>query len=277
MARSDPCISAIFSSTARSPSAFLLPRFGLLLFGALLHCGSFLVRESLGLLCAHRSLLCRFLRALLRPARIVYLRLRALTSRFLIGRLTCFATHARHPLRRARRPAPIDAGRHTDQLGEAGAEGAQRRAADLEADLGDAEVATTQQREVTQVLRRGGSAGHPARSCHIAPECSSPLTWCIRGYPSSLCPGCAGLQNRGSHQARQKRRHESRPSTAARSPNWPASGAQIGRDSRGRERTGSAHRSLTRWAHRPTAANDLLPTVFPPQVTDGWAISSKVS
>src|SRR5664280_1215497 len=36
--------------------------------------------------------------------------------------------------------------RHTDQFGEASAEGAQRRAADREADLGDAEVATTQQR-----------------------------------------------------------------------------------------------------------------------------------
>src|SRR5215210_2933014 len=51
-----------------------------------------------------------------------------------------------HPLSRARRLLPIDAGRHADQLGEASAEGAQRRAADREADLGDAEVATTQQR-----------------------------------------------------------------------------------------------------------------------------------
>jgi hypothetical protein len=51
-----------------------------------------------------------------------------------------------HPRRRPRRLAPVGAGRHTDQLGEAAAEGAQRRAADREADLGDTEVATTQQR-----------------------------------------------------------------------------------------------------------------------------------
>ena len=42
--------------------------------------------------------------------------------------------------------APVGAGRHTDQFGEARAEGAQRRAADRETDLGHAEVATTQQR-----------------------------------------------------------------------------------------------------------------------------------
>src|SRR5919108_2075058 len=41
--------------------------------------------------------------------------------------------------------APVGAGRHTDQLGEASAEGTERRAADGEADLGDAEVAPTQQ------------------------------------------------------------------------------------------------------------------------------------
>src|SRR5215210_1456678 len=66
--------------------------FSLQFFGALLHRVSFLVRESLGLLCAHRSLLCRFFHVLLRPARKVYLWLRALTSRFLIGLVTCFAT-----------------------------------------------------------------------------------------------------------------------------------------------------------------------------------------
>src|SRR3984893_3415548 len=55
--------------------------------------------------------------------------------------------HARrHPRRRARRLAPVGVGRHTDQFGEASAERAQRRAADRETDLGDAEVATTQQR-----------------------------------------------------------------------------------------------------------------------------------
>src|SRR5258706_9069809 len=57
-----------------------------------------------------------------------------------------FRHAGRHSRRRARRLVPIDAGRHTDQLGEATAEGAERRAADREADLGDAEVATTQQR-----------------------------------------------------------------------------------------------------------------------------------
>src|ERR1700710_2939128 len=45
----------------------------------------------------------------------------------------------------AGRLAPVGTGRYTDQLGEACAEGAQRRAADREADLGDAEVAPTQQ------------------------------------------------------------------------------------------------------------------------------------
>jgi hypothetical protein len=46
----------------------------------------------------------------------------------------------------ARGLAPIDAGQHTDQLGQATAEGAQRRAADRETDFDDAEIATTQQR-----------------------------------------------------------------------------------------------------------------------------------
>jgi hypothetical protein len=55
--------------------------------------------------------------------------------------------HARrHPAVACARIAPVGAGRHTDQLGEAGAEGAERRAADREADLGDAEVAAAQQR-----------------------------------------------------------------------------------------------------------------------------------
>src|SRR6516162_9200222 len=55
--------------------------------------------------------------------------------------------HARrHPRRGARLVAPVGAGWHTDQLGETGAEGAQRRAAHRETDLGDAEVATSQQR-----------------------------------------------------------------------------------------------------------------------------------
>src|SRR5215467_9187646 len=46
----------------------------------------------------------------------------------------------RHPCRGGRHLAPVGAGRHPDQLGETGAEGAQRRAADRETDLGDAEV-----------------------------------------------------------------------------------------------------------------------------------------
>src|SRR5258708_13074728 len=49
----------------------------------------------------------------------------------------------------------------------------------------------------------------------------------------------------------------------------PASSAQIGRDARGQERTEPAHQPLTPWAHRPTAATDLLPPGFPPHVTDG--------
>src|SRR5918994_1034920 len=57
-----------------------------------------------------------------------------------------FGHARRHPRRRARSEAPVGAGRHTDQFGEATAEGAKRRAADLETDLSDAEVATTQQR-----------------------------------------------------------------------------------------------------------------------------------
>src|SRR5271155_4812113 len=52
----------------------------------------------------------------------------------------------RHPRRRASALAPVGARRHADQFGEASAEGAQRRVADCDTDLGDAEVATTQQR-----------------------------------------------------------------------------------------------------------------------------------
>ena len=42
--------------------------------------------------------------------------------------------------------ASVGAGRHPDQLDESGAESAERGAADLEADLGDTEVANAQQR-----------------------------------------------------------------------------------------------------------------------------------
>src|SRR5215218_8970856 len=102
--------------------------FSLQLFGALPHRGPFLGREPLGLLRAHLSLLFRrFFRVLLRPARKDYSWLRALTTRFLIGLLTPFG-HARgHPRRHACRLAPIDARRRTDQLAEAGAQGAQRQ------------------------------------------------------------------------------------------------------------------------------------------------------
>src|ERR671930_672929 len=57
-----------------------------------------------------------------------------------------FRDARRHPRHRGSRLAAVGARRYTDQLGEASAEGAQGGAADLEADLGDAEVATAQQR-----------------------------------------------------------------------------------------------------------------------------------
>src|SRR5215204_5178658 len=60
-------------------------RFRLQLLGALPHRGPFLLREPLGLLRAHRSLPCGMFRVLIRPTTRVYSRLRALTSRFLIG------------------------------------------------------------------------------------------------------------------------------------------------------------------------------------------------
>jgi hypothetical protein len=66
-------------------------------------------------------------------------------SRFLIALVTCFATHdAISPSRASR-----GAGRRWAAyrpVGEASAEGAQRRAADRETDLGDAQGPTTQQR-----------------------------------------------------------------------------------------------------------------------------------
>src|SRR5262249_11775659 len=52
----------------------------------------------------------------------------------------------RHAGHRPRRVAPIIAGRHADELGEARAERAEGRAADCEAHLGDTELAATQQR-----------------------------------------------------------------------------------------------------------------------------------
>src|SRR4051794_270527 len=52
----------------------------------------------------------------------------------------------RDPGRGTRRLAAVDARRHADELGEARAEGPERRAADREADFGHAQVAAAQQR-----------------------------------------------------------------------------------------------------------------------------------
>jgi hypothetical protein len=63
---------------------------------------------------------------------------------------------------------------HADQLDEASAEGAQRRAADLETDIGDAEVATTQQRHGTldaprhQVAVRRLAVGEPELAAEVS-------------------------------------------------------------------------------------------------------------
>src|SRR5450755_567642 len=82
--------------------------------------------------------------------------------------------HARrHPRRRASWLAPVGAGRHADQFGEASAEGAQRRAANRETDLGDAEVATTQQRHRAldpprhQVAVRRLAVGEPELAAEV--------------------------------------------------------------------------------------------------------------
>ncbi|ONI75177.1 thiol reductant ABC exporter subunit CydC [Actinosynnema sp. ALI-1.44] len=56
-----------------------------------------------------------------------------------------FGHAGRHPSGRERL-TPVDTGRDADEFGEAGAERAQRRAADRETDLGDAQVAAAQQR-----------------------------------------------------------------------------------------------------------------------------------
>src|SRR6266849_4637942 len=69
--------------------------------------------------------------------------------------------------------APVGAGRPTDQVGEATTEGARRRAADRETDLGDAEVATTQQRHRAldgprhQVAVRRLSVGEPELAAEV--------------------------------------------------------------------------------------------------------------
>src|SRR5512133_386433 len=165
-----------------------------------------------------------------------------------------FGHTRRHPRRRERRLAPVGAGRHTNQLGEASGEGAQRRAADRETDLGDAEVATTQQghrafdasghqiavrrlavgepelaaevpgrqvgaagqgldvqrlgvlpvdpvadatqqREVAQVLRRRGSAGHLRDRATSRRSCPAPLA--SGPTPSPLWPSPLRLRRDG--------------------------------------------------------------------------------
>src|SRR3712207_6628167 len=78
--------------------------FGLQLFGALPHRGPFLVREPLGHLCAH--LVPSFAgcsESVSIRQEEVYLRLRALTTRFLMGPVTCFATHDSIPRSEERR------------------------------------------------------------------------------------------------------------------------------------------------------------------------------
>ena len=88
------------------------------------------------------------------------------------GHLFCDAW--RHPRGRARRVAPVGAGGHTDQLGESGAERAERRAADLEADLGDAEIAATQERHRTlyaprhQIAVRRLTVGEPELAAQVS-------------------------------------------------------------------------------------------------------------
>src|SRR3954451_18483401 len=83
-------------------------------------------------------------------------------------RLAC-----RHPRRLTDRVAPIRAGGYADQLGETRAEGAQRRAADLETDFGDAEVAAAQQRHRAldasrhQVAVRRLTVGEPELAAEV--------------------------------------------------------------------------------------------------------------
>src|SRR5438132_973845 len=69
--------------------------------------------------------------------------------------------------------APVGAGRHAGQFGEASAEGAQRRAADRETDLGDAEIAPAQQRHRAldlprhQVAVRRFAVGEPELAAEV--------------------------------------------------------------------------------------------------------------
>ncbi len=102
--------------------------------------------------------------------------MRLLTGRFSIPDRSRHLLHdaRRQPRRRARRRAPVAARGHADQLGEAGCECAQRGAADLEADLSNAEVATTQQRHCSldaarhQVAVRRLAVGEPELAAEMS-------------------------------------------------------------------------------------------------------------
>jgi hypothetical protein len=83
--------------------------------------------------------------------------------------------HARrHPGRRARRVAPVDAGRHADQVGEAAAEGAQRRA-DRETDL-----------ERARIGAEGAGHSKAGTSLKIMKVSTLPDPWRTRACPAIL-------------------------------------------------------------------------------------------
>ena len=127
-------------------------------------------------------------------------------SRFLIALVTCFATHdAISPSRASR-----GAGRRWAAyrpVGEASAEGAQRRAADRETDLGDAQGPTTQQRHRPldaprhQVAVRRLAVGEP----ELALRC--PADMCAPRASASTSSGCAcsGRSSRGRGAAARGR------------------------------------------------------------------------
>src|SRR5215203_1664266 len=122
MVRSGSGISAIFASTALSPAArFLFARSSAFssLARSLIAARSSVVNPSDFFAPIVPSFAGCSVSLSVRQKE-VYPRPRALTSRFLIGPVTRFATHEGIPAV-ARRPTPIDAGRRTDQLGEAGA------------------------------------------------------------------------------------------------------------------------------------------------------------
>ena len=69
----------------------------------------------------------------------------SVASRFLIGLVTCLDTHDGIPALPFDRLATVGAGRHGNEVGETGAEGAERRAAHGETDVGDAEITASQE------------------------------------------------------------------------------------------------------------------------------------